>query len=148
MRCIPASRSSPTILPARQRRATANRILGVLKAALNLSFREGEAASDEAWRRVKPVREASASKIRSLTHSEARRLVNACNPEARPLVQCALLTGCRYGEIVEFRVRDFDRDPGTVNVRASKSGRSRNVVLTEDGIALFERHIAGKNGRF
>ncbi len=130
----------------RQRRATANRILGVLKAALNLAFREGDAASDEAWRRVRPFREASAPKIRYLTHSEAQRLVNACNPEIRPLVQCALLTGCRYGEIVEFRVGDFDRDSGTVNVRASKSGRSRNVVLTEDGVALFERHNAGKTG--
>jgi hypothetical protein len=38
----------------RQRRASANRILGVLKAALNLAFREGHAASDDAWRRVKP----------------------------------------------------------------------------------------------
>jgi integrase len=130
----------------RQRRATANRILGVLKAALNLAFREGEVESDEAWRRVKPFREASAPKVRYLTHSEAQRLVNASNPEIRSLVQCALLTGCRYGEIVEFRVRDFDRDSGTVNVRASKSGRSRNVVLTEDGVALFERYIAGKAG--
>src|SRR5262249_54861261 len=35
----------------RRRRATANRIFGVLKAALNLAFREGQAKSDEAWRR-------------------------------------------------------------------------------------------------
>jgi integrase len=130
----------------RQRRATANRILGVLKAALNLAFREGEAESDQAWRRVKPFREASAPKIRYLTHGEAQRLVNACNPEIRPLVQCALLTGCRYGEIVDFRVGDFDRASGTINVRASKAGRSRHVVLTEDGVALLERHIAGKTG--
>ena len=130
----------------RQRRATANRILGILKAALNLAFREGEAKSDDAWRRVKPFREASAPKIRYLSHGEAQRLVNACHPPIRPLVQCALLTGCRYGEIIEFRAGDFDRDSGTVNVRASKSGRSRNVVLTEDGVALFERHIAGKAG--
>jgi integrase len=131
----------------RQRRASANRILGVLKAALNLSFREGLAASDEAWRRVKPFREASASKIRYLDHAEAQRLVNACEPVFRPLVQCALLTGCRYGEIVGFRVSDFDRDAGTVSVRASKAGCPRHVILTEDGITLFEWHIAGRDGR-
>jgi integrase len=130
----------------RQRRASANRILGVLKAALNLAFREGHAASDEAWRRVKPFREASAPKIRYLDHAEARRLVNACEPAFRPLVQCALLTGCRYGEIVGFRVGDFERDAGTVSVRASKAGRPRHVVLTEDGITLFEQHTAGKDG--
>jgi integrase len=130
----------------RQRRATANRILGVLKAALNLAFREGYAESDDAWRRVKPFREASAPKIRYLSYAEARRLVNACEPDFRPLVQCALLTGCRYGEIVGFSVGDFDRNAGTVSVRASKAGRPRHVVLTDDGIALFEQHVAGKLG--
>jgi len=130
----------------RKRRATANRILGVLKAALNLAFRDGHAGSDEAWRRVRPFREASAPKVRYLDHSEAQHLVNACEPAFRPLVQCALLTGCRYGEIVGFRVGDFDRDAGTVSVRASKAGRPRHVVLTEDGITLFEQHIAGKTG--
>jgi integrase len=119
---------------------------GVLKAALNLAFREGHAASDEAWRRVKPFREASAPKIRYLDHAEAQRLVNACELAFRPLVQCALLTGCRYGEIVGFRVSDLDRDAGTVSVRASTAGRTRHVVLTEDGITLFERHGAGRAG--
>jgi integrase len=130
----------------RARRASANRILGVLKAALNLAFREGHVATDEAWRRVQPFREASAPKIRYLSHTEAQRLVNACEPGFRPLVQCALLTGCRYGEIVNFRVGDFNRDAGTVSVRESKAGRPRYVVLTDDGIALFERHGAGKPG--
>lgn len=130
----------------RQRRATANRIFGVLKAALNLAFREGHAVSDEAWRRVKPFREASAPKIRYLGHSETQRLVNTCEPTFRPLVQCALLTGCRYGEIIGFCVGDFDRDAGTVSVRASKTSRPRHVVLTDDGISLFEQHVAGKPG--
>lgn len=129
----------------RRRRASANRVFGVLKAALNLAFREGQ-ASDEAWRRVKPFREASAPKIRYLTHAEAQRLVNASDPGFRPLVQCALLTGCRYGEIVSFQVTDFDRAAGTVSVRASKAARPRHVVLTDDGVALFERHVAGKAG--
>jgi integrase len=130
----------------RQRRASANRILGVLKAALSLAFREGHVKADDAWRRVKPFREASAPTIRYLIHAEAQRLVNAAEPGFRPLVQSALLTGCRYGEIIAFRVADFDREAGTVSVRTSKAGRPRHVVLTEDGIELFERHIAGKVG--
>jgi integrase len=130
----------------RQRRASANRIFGVLKAGLNLAYHEGHATADEAWRRVKPFREASAPKIRYLSHAEAQRLVDACDAAFRPLVQCALLTGCRYGEIVSFIVGDFDRDTGTVSVRASKAGRPRHVVLTDDGITLFEWHVAGKPG--
>jgi hypothetical protein len=40
----------------RKRRATANRILTVLKAALNHAWKAGHVASDDAWRRVKPFR--------------------------------------------------------------------------------------------
>jgi integrase len=130
----------------RQRRATANRIFGVLKATLNFAFRDGHAATDEAWRRVKPFREANAPKIRYLSHGEGRRLVNTCEPDLRALVQCALLSGCRYGEITGFCAEDFDREAGTVSVRASKGGRPRHVVLTDDGIMLFDQHVAGKPG--
>ena len=98
------------------------------------------------WRRVKPFREASAPKIRYLSHEEARRLVNACGPGFPALIQCPLLTGCRYGENVGFHARDFDRDAGTVSVHTSKAGRPRHVVLTEDGIALFEQYVVGKPG--
>jgi integrase len=130
----------------RRRRATANRVLTVFKAALNLAFRDGHAASDEAWRRVKPFREADAPKIRYLSHAEAKRLVNACDADFRPLVQCALLTGARYGEVAGFRVADFDRDAGIVTVRSSKPGGRRHIVLTDDGTALFEQHVSGKPG--
>jgi integrase len=128
----------------RRRRATANRVLTVLKAALNHAFHEGKAASDDAWRRVRPFREADAPKIRYLTPGEAQRLVNASDPAFRPLVQAALLTGCRYGEIAAFCVADFDHSAGTITVRTSKGGRARHVILTEDGIALFSAHAAGK----
>jgi len=40
----------------RARRATANRTLTVLKAALNQAFHESRIASDEAWRKAKPFR--------------------------------------------------------------------------------------------
>jgi integrase len=130
----------------RRRRASANRILNILKAALNLGYHEGQVKADDAWRRVKPFREADLPKIRYLSHAEAQRLVNATAPEFRPLIQCALLSGCRYGEIVNLRVSDFDHGAGTITVRSSKAGGTRHVVLNDDGVTLFERHTAGKAG--
>jgi integrase len=130
----------------RRRRATANRIMTLLKAALNHAFREGHVPSDEAWRRVKPFREADAARIRYLSHDEARRLVNASDPAFRPMIQAALLTGCRYGELAAVRVADLDPEAGTLAIRASKSGKARHVVITDDGITLFTRLAAGKPG--
>ena len=40
----------------RRRRSSANRVLTILKAALNYAFNDGRVASDGAWRKVKPFR--------------------------------------------------------------------------------------------
>jgi integrase len=130
----------------RGRRATANRVLSILKAALNHAIQEHRVASDDAWRHVKPFREADAPKIRYLSAEEAKRLVNNTSVAFRPMVQAALLTGCRYGELSALRVSDFDSGAGTVTVRTGKTGKPRHVVLTDDGIALFERQTAKKPG--
>lgn len=121
----------------RRRRSTANRVLSVLKAALNYAHAEGKIASDDAWRHVKPYRDADAARTRYLSDDEARRLVNASDPEFRPLVLAALHTGARYGELAALVREDYNPDAGTVFVRVSKSGKPRHIVLTADGQKFF-----------
>jgi len=130
----------------RRRRATANRCLTVLKAALNHAHYERRIASDEAWASVKPFRNVDAPVVRYLSDAEAKRLSNACAKEFRPLVQAALLTGCRYGELVALQARDFNADAGMLAIRTSKSGKPRHVVLSEEGQRFFATCTAGKNG--
>ena len=115
-----------------------------MKAALNFAFTEGKAESDLAWRRVKPYREADAPKIRYLSHDERIRLLNSLDGEFKTLVQGALLTGCRYGELTAMRCGDFDATAGTVHVARSKSGKARFVVLTDDGRDMFANLTAGR----
>lgn len=136
--------SDPEML--RRRKATANRILTVLKAALNYAYREGKAASDDAWRRVKPFRSVDAAKIRYLSVAEAQRLLNGCDPDFRDLVRGALLTGCRYGELTKMTVNDYTATAGAIHVRDPKSRQSRHVPLTDEGREWFERWIAGRLG--
>ncbi|OJX67174.1 site-specific integrase [Magnetospirillum sp. 64-120] len=130
----------------RRRHSSANRVLTVLKAALNLAFHDRKVASDDAWRSVKPFRDADAARVRYLNDDEARRVVNACTPDFRPLVQAALLTGCRYGELVALTVADYNADAGTVHIRMSKSGKPRHVALTNEGRKFFDTATAGKTG--
>ncbi len=128
----------------RARRATANRVLTILKAALNHAFADGHAVSDEAWRKVKPFREADAPVVRFLTAPQCKRLVRACDRDFRELVQGALLSGCRYGELVRMKASDFNAAAGTVTVKLSKSGKPRHVTLTGEGNVLFSSLIAGR----
>jgi len=130
----------------RRRRATANKILAVFKAAMNFAWREGRVPSDTAWRRVQPFAGADVARMRYLTVVESKRLIAAAAPDFRRLVEAALATGCRYSELCRMTVADFDPDSKTVAVHISKSGKPRRVVLTEEATALFAQWCAGRAG--
>jgi site-specific recombinase XerD len=84
--------------------------------------------------------------IRYLAEDEQRRLVNACSADFREIVRAALLTGCRYGELIALRAADYNADAGTITVYESKAGKARHVVLTDEGCALFNVLTAGRKG--
>ena len=131
----------------RARRATANRIWTALRATLNFAFKEGKVASDIAWRRVKPYRGVERARVRYLSIAEAKRLINACNREFRPVLQAALQTGGRYGQLVRLVASDFDPDAGTVRMRTRKGDGSEKVYqvhLTPEGRAFFAAACAGR----
>ncbi len=131
----------------RRRRSSANRVLTILKAALNHAFDEGHVSTNKAWgRRVKPFRNVEVARVRYLSVAEAKRLINASDPNFRRLVQAALQTGARYGELIRLEVADFNRDAGTVAIRQSKSGKPRHVVLTEEGVSFFRQVTHGRPG--
>jgi integrase len=60
------------------------------------------------------------------------------------LVNAALLTGARYGELGRLRVGDFNPDSGTVFIGQSKSGKSRHVVLADEGQRFFTQITIGR----
>lgn len=122
----------------RKRQATANRILTVLKAALNHAYRENRVASKAAWEKIAPFREVDVPKVRYLTVVECKRLIDACPSDFRALVRGALYTGCRYGELTAMRVDAFNPHANTIHVERSKSGKGRYIPLTKEGTAFFQ----------
>jgi integrase len=136
LRFRPADRTQEGI---RRRRSTANRVLNMLKAALNHAFSEGKIAHDDAWKQVRAYREVDAARLRYLSGAEIHQLVNACAADFRALVTAGLMTGCRYSELASIIVEDFNADSGTVCIRVSKSGKPRHVALTDEGKEFFAR---------
>ena len=121
------------------------RILTILKAALNVAYRNEKIADANAWRRVRPFAKADAPRLRSLGDDESRRLVSACNVNFRPMVMAALLTGARYSELAALEVRDFDAQSQSLWLRDTKSGTPRQVYLEGEGIRLVSEAIVGKS---
>lgn len=142
----PVPQPPKTAEEKRQRKATANRILSILKAALTYAkARDLVRCPDEAWRNVKPFRAVEEARQNYLTPEEQQRLLNAIKePDFKRLVTGALATGCRYGELARMTVGDFDPTSGTVLVRETKAGKSRRVHLVGWGRAFFEGLTAGR----
>jgi integrase len=128
----------------RARRATANRTLVMLRAGLNLAYEAKKVPSDAAWRAVKKFKGVDRKRDRFLSLDEAKRLVNAAGDDFRPMIEAALHTGCRYAELCNLVVADYDADNKTLSIRKSKSGRERHVYLTDEGVQLFAQLAAGR----
>jgi integrase len=134
----------PAAERARRRRSTLNRVINSWHAALERAYEQGHVSSRDAWARLRKFRGADSARVVRLTTEQALRLTNACPPDFRQLVEVALLTGCRYGELTAFKARDFDDGSATMLVAESKSGKPRRVPLTDEGKALLESLTAGK----
>ena len=130
----------------RARRASANRILNVLKAILNRASNDDLVTDDSAWRKVKPFPKVDEPRIRFLNDAEGVRLVNACPSDLRALVRAALLTGARFGELVAIQAQDVNLKTAQVYIAQSKSGRPRHIPVNPEGVSLFSRAVTGKTG--
>jgi integrase len=127
----------------RARKDSANRVLTNLNAALNFSLASKQYRGPAPWREVKRFKGVGSARIHFLSVEEQRRLVNVCPAGFKELVQAALYTGCRYGELCRLAVRDFNATANTLLVEISKSGKPRHIALTAEAAEWFGEQVAG-----
>lgn len=131
---------------ARRSKDSANRVLSMVKAALNRAASDpaNGIRDDSAWRLTKPFREVGAAREVHYSTEDARRLIAAApTPAFADLLTAGFLTGARYGELVACEVRHFDPDTGTLTIPSGKTGR-RVVILHTEAIEFFVRVAAGR----
>lgn len=131
--------------PETKRRSqdSANRILTILKAALNLAFADdaNAIATDAAWRRVKPFKNVGGSRADHFDADQVRSLIGKAAEFDQPfanLLEAGYLTGARLGELAALEVRDFDADRLALAIGKGKTG-ARVVTLTAESVAFFDR---------
>jgi integrase len=132
----------PTEEEKRRRKATVNRTTRRLIACLNFAVETNRTyANPGAWK-LKPFRNAESARPGFLTEDQQKELVRACREsDLRTLIMAALFSGARYGELSRLRVKDFVTQGPSIFVEASKSGKSRHVMLDTESAAFF-RHLA------
>jgi integrase len=126
---------------------TVANILGLLRRMLNVAKR---------WGHLHEVPEINSLKSKGqriegdrwLTEKEATSLIEACEPQWRPMVLVAVRTGLRVGELQGLRWGDVDLDGGRLVVERSwsdqlqdvgppKGGTAREIPLAWDAVATF-----------
>ena len=131
----------------RKRRATANRIMRRLRAALNLALEEGRVhANPMAWK-ISPFENVEVARAVFLSEKEQRNFVKACANEKdfQRLVRASLYTGARYGELGRLAVRDFSASAGTLFITKSKGGQQRYVHLDPEATQFFREVCANRD---
>jgi integrase len=121
----------------RRSRDTANRVLSIAKAALNLAFREGPAGSDTAWRRVQAFKDVGESRKLFLSSEQVDLLIAHAEGKFKNLLIAARLTGARYGELASAKVQDLDPFNGTLHLDG-KTG-PRHCYLSDEALVFFKR---------
>lgn len=124
----------------RRAKDSANRNLATLKAALNLAYRMGLAASTAQWDRVEAYKGAAKRRDVSLTMTDRKKLIAAATPDLTTFLSAMLLTGCRPGELAGCVVGDLD--PAGLLTVTGKTGR-RTIPLSPKALTLL-RSAAGK----
>jgi integrase len=120
---------------------SANRVLSMVKAALNRAMQDpaNGIKDDSAWRLVKPFRSVGKARDVHFSIDEARSLIQAAReqePAFADLLTAGFMTGARYGELASCIVRDFDRKGGTLYIAKGKTG-PRVVTLHREAIKFF-----------
>lgn len=119
-------------------KASLNRTLTALKAALNYAVARRYVSADRAieWRLVKPY-EANNRRDLFLDLQQRRALLNASTGALRDLLEAVALTGARAGELTKATRRQFDHRTGSMTF-TGKTG-TRTVPLSPPAVELFLR---------
>ena len=120
---------------------TVNRYLALFSRALSVASKEWEWMDDNPMQKVRKLKE-SKGRDRCLSASEKEPLLKACRESKNPflyhIVNLALLTGMRYGEIVKLRWEDINFELRYATMQQTKNGDKRVIPITEEIIQVLK----------
>lgn len=127
----------------RKRKKTLNTLIGLMRAAIEMSWENGDVDSDRSWKKLRRIPHAETPRQFFLTRAQAKRLIASCRDDLAILVQAALYSGCRVSELAQLKVRDVGAHVYGLYIAPMKSYRGRYVILPDEGMSFFLDQIEG-----
>ena len=131
----------------RRRKRTFNSLVTILRMAFRHAWENGHIDSERPWRCLRRIAVNHSPRTIFLDRQECRRLISTSTPALGKLVQAALYTGCRVGELGALRVQDVAHQVYGIRVDAFKRSPARYVFLPDEGMAFFLANCDGKSPR-
>jgi site-specific recombinase XerD len=128
----------------RKSKDSANRVLGMVRAALNHAVKDqSHNLTDAAWRLVKPFKAVGKPRSIRYTNEEVAKIIaSAPDVPTANLIKAAFLTGSRYGEIANATVSSVNLNARTWHV-SGKTG-SRTIILQQSAVEFFKELTDGR----
>jgi integrase len=125
--------------------ATINRERSLLVSILNAALADDLIAMNpiSKLRGAGPLKEENGREQKilefGLDASDFRRLIESADQKIKPIIEIALLTAMRRGEILTLRWSDIDLGARRLTIRAenAKSGKKREIPIEDDLLALL-----------
>jgi integrase len=163
---IVALDAATTLVPAALRRraarksprpkageVTINRVLGRLRHLFGWAIDEGYLTASPFTANGRTViklnHHIEGPRRRRLDGDEERQLLNAAAPHLRALIEAALETGCRKGELLSLQWHQVNLDQDLIALPAekTKTAEARTVPITTRLKAILEMRRTGPDGK-
>ncbi len=126
-------------------KATINRDMTPLRAALNLAYEDGFAASVAIWETaLRPYKNAAGRRTLYLDSVDRRKLLACAAEEIRPFLEGLARLPLRPGALAALRVEQFDSRLGTITIGDDKGRGGRRLKLPPAMITFLAQQARGK----
>lgn len=135
-------KATPTRAGKARTDATVNRELSTLRHMLNKAVEWGMLEVNPFSKGSKLMLKENNHRLRFLTDTEIEALLKACSPHLRPVVEVALLTGMRRGELLGLKWEQVRN--GFIYLTETKGGKARQIPVN-DRLAQIFRELRREN---
>jgi integrase len=126
--------------------STVNRDMVPLRAALGRVIAPGCPNTEAAWQEaLRPNKAADGRRTLYLDKAERRKLLDAAELEAAPLVRALCLLPIRPGALASLKVQDYDQRTATITIGTDKNGTPRQITVPPSVSDFFTNQTKGRN---
>jgi integrase len=131
----------------RKSKVSANRVLNIFKAVLNLAYEDKLIGTKSAWDTVKPFEDVSEARKLYLTDKQVKAYLKATTGAFYDLCKACVLTGNRVGSLTSALVKDFDAIDGSIRLESRKGNgkvKTWDCYLSDDALKFFKEITKNK----